>query len=185
MVAELPFPYGIGACLNCRHLFLSTPTSRECPLCGRTPTILQPLQGPTPAVMEAGPLASDVFCPPGAWGEGEGPAAAEGEPAGEGGYVLPIELDGVCPRCGLDLLVTLGEDGMTISRLGRPAAAGESSDGEEQLSPGDSPPQGEEGAAEPEEPTHAEGPASEPVSGDPSVKDDPAAPPSDDTPPGV
>lgn len=175
---------GIGACLNCRHLFLSTPTYRDCPLCGFAPKLpLLPLPETAAEAPAVGGYDPGVFpVPPGiveALEEaGRGPTAAEEAPP------TPFVWETPCPCCGRDLVFQVTEEEVTCCPKKRPAAEGEPTSGEEELLAGGAPPSIEEGAAETEEPTHAEEPAREPVSGDPPVKDDTAAPPLDDTPPG-
>lgn len=65
----------IGACLNCRQLFLITPDTPNCYLCGRAPAFTlpfavaapsahpEPVEGPAPPPPAAPPTLIGVTCP--------------------------------------------------------------------------------------------------------------------------
>lgn len=67
--------YAIGACLNCRNLFLVTPANPECILCGRPPTLtlpfsnretlseVEPVLAPEPEALPAEPDVFELTCP--------------------------------------------------------------------------------------------------------------------------
>jgi len=84
-----PPSYAIGACLNCRHVYLLTPTQRDCPLCMGPPRLWAPLAGvETPPYRAATP-------------EPEEPAAP----------VVGFSEDLECPRCHRTItLNVIGEE---------------------------------------------------------------------------
>lgn len=56
--------YAIGACLNCRNLFLVTPANPECLLCGRPATLTLPFPGPESPFAVETPSAAEPEAPP-------------------------------------------------------------------------------------------------------------------------
>ena len=175
--------YGIGACLKCLHLFLSTPTARTCPLCGHLPAMMQPLQGPVAPDTSAAGFDVTSLQPPGSWGEGQAPTYEEPAAAAEEGPPQPLVWEFPCPCCRRDLVAEMNRTEFACYPAREYAGAGESV-GEAADVPaeeGTAPAEG--GAVETEEPVAGGEPPLEADAAGVPVRDDAAAPPSDDTPP--